>query len=308
MGRSDTVESRPMGILGHSSTPRILTLPSHGLVGRSPACVVRLADRRVSSEHARIQWTAEGWTLRDLSSRNGTLLNGTFIEPGLRHTLSTGDVLAFGGEAQAWTLLDAAAPVATGRELATGRILTARDGLLRFPGDSPFPYVCSLAPGRFILESEYEQRTVADGEVITIGEQHWMLHLPIVMDETELSEARPRHLSRLRWHFAVSSDEEFVEVTVHDGDEVIPLGSRAHHYMLLTLARHRQTDNEGWLYTDELCRMLGVEENHLNVQIFRAREELGRANVMDAANIIERRKATRQLRIDIADPTIVRSR
>lgn len=296
-----------MGILGSDTTARILTLPGHGLIGRSPACFVRLADRRVSSEHARIQWSGARWVLRDLSSRNGTRLNGALIDPGVDQALSAGDVLAFGSDEQAWTLLDASEPVAAGREPGTGRVITARDGLLRFPGsDSLFPYVCALAPGRFILEGEHEQRAVRDGEVVSVADRHWVLHLPVVMDATEQSDERPRHLSRLRWHFAVSGDEEFVRVTVQDGEEEIPLGSRAHHYMLLTLARQRIEDGDGWVYADDLCRMLGVEESHLNVKIFRAREELGKVNVIDAASIIERRKATRQLRANIRQATIDR--
>lgn len=41
--------------------------------GRDPACDLVLSDRMASREHARIEWTGDGWILVDLSS-NGTWL------------------------------------------------------------------------------------------------------------------------------------------------------------------------------------------------------------------------------------------
>lgn len=57
------------------------------IVGRASACDVVLADSGVSREHARIEVDANGVTIHDLKSRNGTWVNGeqtdgVKLEPG----------------------------------------------------------------------------------------------------------------------------------------------------------------------------------------------------------------------------------
>jgi pSer/pThr/pTyr-binding forkhead associated (FHA) protein len=55
-------------------------------IGRHPDSAVRLEQRSVSAEHALIFFSAANeWRIRDLKSRNGTLLNGSKVtEFGLR--------------------------------------------------------------------------------------------------------------------------------------------------------------------------------------------------------------------------------
>ena len=80
----------------------------------------------------------------------------------------------------------------------------------------------------------------------------------------------------------LSLDEEHASLEVKDGTARTDLGERSHHYCLATLARRRMADQErgiepgaqGWLGSAELSRMLGMETTHLNIQIFRAREQL----------------------------------
>ncbi|MEO1336418.1 MAG: FHA domain-containing protein, partial [Myxococcota bacterium] len=58
-----------------------LVLAAQCLVGRSAACQIRLDDRYVSSEHAKLVWTGSKWQVRDLGSRNGTFVDGRRVEP-----------------------------------------------------------------------------------------------------------------------------------------------------------------------------------------------------------------------------------
>lgn len=73
----------------------------------------------------------------------------------------------------------------------------------------------------------------------------------------------------------------------------------------VALARARIEDascadaEQGWRYNDDVRRMLGLEPGSLNVQIFRARQQLGGADVAGAAGIIERRATTGQLRLGV---------
>jgi hypothetical protein len=72
--------------------------PSGGLIGRSRECDVVLADANVSRRHAEIRPSAEGWTIADLGSTNGVLVNGRRISgaevlrPGDRIALGTADI------------------------------------------------------------------------------------------------------------------------------------------------------------------------------------------------------------------------
>jgi serine phosphatase RsbU (regulator of sigma subunit) len=65
------------------------------VVGRSSRADLALADRALSREHARLVRDAEGWSIEDLGSHNGTRLNETPIE-GLRR-LHDGDTISVGG-------------------------------------------------------------------------------------------------------------------------------------------------------------------------------------------------------------------
>lgn len=77
------------------------------------------------------------------------------------------------------------------------------------------------------------------------------------------------------------------------------MGERAHHYMLLTLARQRLKDAEsgqdqetqGWIELDQLSDMLDLEASHLNIQIFRARKQINGAlpKQLSLPPVIERR-------------------
>ncbi|MFT5455437.1 MAG: hypothetical protein ACI9K2_001916 [Myxococcota bacterium] len=293
-----------MGILVSDESGRVITLAGRCLIGRSASCFLRLQNPRVSSEHARLRWTGTGWELRDLGSRNGTSHNGTPLVPGQPVNLASGDQLVFGGGTDTtWTLADLSAPVPAARENATGRVVVERDGMLTFPGADPFPYLTGLSRDTWILEFEDEQRTARDGDIITVAGRSWTLHLPSVLDETITAMERPLCLLDLGLQLAVSADEEFVTLTVRTPTGAHDLGSRSHHYLLLTLARRRLAD-EGWVYADELARMLGLDDRHVNVQIFRARHELAELGVVDAAALIERRRGTRQLRLGTPHVTI----
>lgn len=73
-----------------------VTLPLVGtlIIGRSPDSDLVIADEFVSSSHARVLTTPDGAVLEDLSSTNGTLLNG---QPARRPLpLASGDVVEVG--------------------------------------------------------------------------------------------------------------------------------------------------------------------------------------------------------------------
>jgi pSer/pThr/pTyr-binding forkhead associated (FHA) protein len=62
-------------------------------IGRSASNHVVLRDHRISRLHARLEWDGEEVRLVDLSSANGTFLNGTRHDTG---ALKAGDLVAIG--------------------------------------------------------------------------------------------------------------------------------------------------------------------------------------------------------------------
>jgi pSer/pThr/pTyr-binding forkhead associated (FHA) protein len=64
------------------------------MVGRGPECEIRPNSDLVSRQHCLIQVTEESALIRDLGSRNGTLVNGQLVTG--EHKLSNGDTLQIG--------------------------------------------------------------------------------------------------------------------------------------------------------------------------------------------------------------------
>jgi pSer/pThr/pTyr-binding forkhead associated (FHA) protein len=49
-------------------------------IGRGDANTIVISSARVSRNHARIEWTGDSFTIRDMSSSNGTFVNGQRVE------------------------------------------------------------------------------------------------------------------------------------------------------------------------------------------------------------------------------------
>jgi predicted component of type VI protein secretion system len=282
-----------------------IVLPAHCVLGRSSTCTIRLGSGQASSEHARISYRQSqesAWVLRDLSSKNGTFVNGQCLPHGGSHTLSEGDRLAFGDPAVVWILEDASAPTAMARRLVTGELLAAEDGLLALPSPAePLATLFEAEGRRWAIELDGQLRAAEDGETIEAGGEAFVLHLPISPVSTVEAQA-PVPAEEAELQFRVSRDEEAVEVAARG--RVLP--PRAHHHTWLTLARARLRDREsahlaepqrGWLFVDDLCRTLSMDENKLNVEIYRIRKDAASLGLPGAAAMIERRRASRQLRI-----------
>jgi hypothetical protein len=299
-----------MGLLRDEAATTTWTIPARCVLGRSSTCTIQLNNPRVSGEHARLAWTRGGWELRDLGSRNGTWIDGQRLRPGEAVLLSLGTRVGFADPEGGYVLEEAGAPVAMARPLEGGAIVSAEAGLLVLPGaEDPRLTVFEDAIGRWVAELDGEPRQVADGQVLVLDEQSWMLHLPTAEDHTLDVGESPMVLDALELSFEVSADEEHVELEVRQNGRTSRLKSRAHHYLLLTLARARIEDAEGgeisvseqgWLYADQLAESLRVDDARLNVMIFRARKEFAALGVSGAASIVERRRGSRKLRIGVA--------
>lgn len=60
-------------------------------IGRDPECEIMIPDRQVSRVHAKLSISKHGVSIQDLSSKNGTYLNGNLIEEPV--LLQEGDII-----------------------------------------------------------------------------------------------------------------------------------------------------------------------------------------------------------------------
>ena len=279
-------------------------LAAQSLIGRSPACQIRLDDRYVSSEHAKLIWTGTKWQLRDLGSRNGTFVDGRRVEPGRPVLISMGSQLGFGESEVGWELIDATAPSALATSTTDGRRRTALGELLVLPDDDA-PLV-SIYPdpagsGWVVEDADGETSVVQDQTVITVGSQAWRLDLPVMSEATPMVTVA-QTLENVHLRLAVSPDEEKVVISVMLRGEVThKLEPREHSYLLLTLARarlddaHKPAGEQGWRDVEALTRMLKLDPNALNVSIHRARQQLARTGLEGAAGVVQTRRGRRRL-------------
>jgi hypothetical protein len=282
------------------------------VVGRAPACLLRLDDPGVSAEHASIFWTGDRWEVRDLGSSNGTFVDGKLLSPGERVALAEGAELAFGGESERWMLLDASPPVASVRRAGTGEVLVAKDGLLVLPSaEDPEISIFENEAGRWLVESGGPARPGVDQEELATAQGTWVLSVPPaapggIVPTTRRVHGHPKLIGVLTLHFSVGRDGEHVHLAIVQGKETVSLGARAHNELLLALAHARLAAEQdpsvseierGWVHVDDLAATLHVEPHYLSVGIYRARQQMAEAGVLNAGALIERRSSTRQVRL-----------
>jgi pSer/pThr/pTyr-binding forkhead associated (FHA) protein len=79
---------------GRPAGKGLLLVPGEYYLGRGPECHVRFNSDWVSRQHCLLRVEVGGVWLRDLASRNGTLVNGSLCEGERR--LADGDLLQVG--------------------------------------------------------------------------------------------------------------------------------------------------------------------------------------------------------------------
>ena len=300
-----------MAFLENDETRAVLR-PRHR-VGRSAGSHTQILTRNVSGEHAVISWTGERWELRDLGSRNGTWLDERKLEPGERAALQTGGRIAFGNPATIWRLGSTQPPGPAA--LTDEGVLEGSELFLALPSEDDPQAVVEFDPEMgWCLSQDNESRAAEDGASILLGDQTYVLALPghqppdpSTVNMTEISSVMDK-LIRQGLDFAVSADEEYIEVTARVGPDSPP---HPHHELLLVLARKRLADRseghaeseQGWVYTSDLRAMLRISANQLYVMSHRCKRELEEVGI-EPGRLLEKRTTSRQLRLGIQDLSV----
>jgi hypothetical protein len=282
-------------------------LSARYLIGRAPTCALRIDDPGVSGYHAELTWTGERWTLQDLGSRNGTSLDGRTLARGEHAPVSLGQELVLAG-ALRFALVDASPPTLIAID-PQGHVREAAHELLCLPSDElPELTLFRELDGRWWVETDSETRQIGEVETLIAGGVSWRVHAPLDIAATR--EASPAScLAEQTLRFVVSRDGEHVGLSLVRGGERLELPSRSHQFLLLALARARLADaakrelpdvEQGWVYREDLPRMLAIEPELVHLWIHRARKQLAEVGLRDATTLIERRASGTQIRLGVA--------
>ena len=284
------------------------------LVGRSSLCDWQLIEEDVSAQHAAVRWTGKAWELQDLGSRNGTFVRGQRLAPGGRVVLLPGMRIRFGTRGPEWLLHDASPPCTLAIRLRDRTRVVENAGTLVLPSDTdPQLVLFRDADGAWFAEDGDHVREVADDQTLVVSDEPWRLRTEAPVVETYQSNDRTSAIDALQLRFRVSSDEEHVEVSARLGGTETLVPPRVHHYLLLLLARCRLADiaknpeataTHGWIQQEQLSKMLRKSPLHINVEIYRARQQFAELGFTGAVKLIERRRDTGELRMGCASLVI----
>lgn len=151
---------------------------------------------------------------------------------------------------------------------------------------APEIVICQKADCRWLIADQLGLRTLDEHTEVRLDGRLWRLR--------ETVEQRPT------FRFLVSQDEEHVRLEIGLHGSHVDLGERVHHQSLLLLARERRSDELrgftasecGWRDVAMLESMLGIDAQHFNTHLLRARRQVARALRGDAIQLefVERRR------------------
>jgi hypothetical protein len=291
-----------------SGTTRLLE-PEH-LIGRGSTCSLRLQPRYISARHALLRWAKGRWRLRDLGSRNGTFIDGERVRAGEEYGVRRGSKLAFGRPTEtSWEVVDESAPAPMVVPSDGEDPVVLEGDLLAIPSaEDPRAMIYRHPNGHWVLEQPDAAIRIGHLHLFEVAGRAWrfccvedpcMTTAAVSVDEL--------HVSRIHVHLLVAKNEEHVEIQIRNGARAVDLGTRTVNDLLVTLARARLDDAKaglpdaacGWVDSEELARDPSMAPPQLHVDVFRIRKHFAAHGVVDAANVIERRPRTRQLRVGI---------
>lgn len=301
-----------MAYLINTQTNEKQYLLSHHTFGRRDELVdTCIGKPEVSKIHAVIEWAGQEWHIRSFG-RNGTWVNGHRLKPTENHVLKVGQTVHFSDPRQNGWLIENLTPpcdLLVGLNEQSNTQSLSHYHLL--PSDEE-PLValffCSIRRS-WVLEhrstfagadNEDSIILVDTNDTVEFADYQWRLFLIDNEPQTVDMSEQPSNVNHCAFNFDVSLDEEHVQLCLEHKGQPIDLGERSHHYLLLHLARIKAQHakdgidgkNQGWIHNDQLERELGIDNSHINIQIFRARKQIAHAipNMNGLADLLERRR------------------
>ena len=281
------------------------------IVGRLRESNTILSCADSSPIHAIISWNHGSWQIKDISAK-GVYINGLKMPPASQCRMHQGDQIKFGSEnGVVWTLLNEDPPQSMLISMSSNLpAITLSDKVVALPStDNPLAVLSKSRYGYWICEGPEKTHELKSGDLVGDRDNQWQfVDWSVLEGFKESNIAQSKKAEHLSFLFNVSQDEEHVSLTVQVGEKKLPLGERSHHYLLLLLARKKlenkfagiTNEEQGWILTSELSKMLGLSERHINIQIHRIRKQLIGLHPVyfDDHSVIERRIGALRLTVD----------
>lgn len=286
-------------------------LNAHHLFGRLAYSVNTVINQpEVSRIQALIEWVGNEWKLTD-HGKNGTWLNQQQLTKESAKVIKQGDIINFGSmNANEYLVANVEPPQ---------DILVALDNSGHRQADVIPLNTYNLLPNNekpecalflaypnscWCVESLTDTSTppsrLRDNDLISFANKRWQLKLNRSEEQTREIYHDAWPLDDVEFIFNLSMDEEHATLSIQTPVGVINLGARTHHYLTLLLARYKADEvaskvdetEQGWVYTEQLAKDLGLAETHVNIQIYRARKQFESAfdTQIDTENFIQRRR------------------
>ncbi|KZN30835.1 FHA domain-containing protein [Pseudoalteromonas luteoviolacea] len=294
-------------------------LKSYHTFGRFKFNVDTFLDKPgISRHHAIIEYTNESWLIRDVST-NGIWINDRKIDKNLPYQLSENDKIDFAAPGQnsfVVASLNANCQYFVSQNNPKNVIEIENQMLLPNEEEPTHIVYYDALLNYWFLEdlNTSDRQALIDGGITSLFGEQWLFFCAGVSTMTKHLEQQPS-VKPLSLNFSVSLDEEKTDLSLHVEGEEIDLGSRSHHYLMLLLARIRIEDkqsgldpeSQGWIYREDLAKKLGVQMNHMNIMVHRARKQLSEASpekAPEAGYILETNNG--QIRMNCQDITILK--
>ncbi|MCV2886338.1 FHA domain-containing protein [Aestuariibacter sp. AA17] len=294
-----------MARLKHSPSGDTIFLKAFHRFGRLAFSVDTLLNYpEITRIHAVVEWSGNEWVLRDLS-RNGVWINQQRIPPREAVSITAGDIIVFSElNPEPFEVISDDKPF----DLLIPDDPAGHDAIrLR-----NYHFLPNASSPETIIYFDSEQyrwcaenihlrvlQPLNDGEIITIGDSTWRMFKASVDSEHTL-DLHSQETASLEYIFSLSLDEELAELKVKNQHTTLDLDVRSHHYLTVLLARYRlqdmqeafEEDVQGWVSMKQLSKDLGMSEQHVNIQIHRARKQFVECieDKMAAQMLIERKR------------------
>ncbi len=269
-----------MGLLTTFDESRCIYLKSSPTLGRDSGLVdTLLHDPLCSRLQCIVSYHKEGWVIED-KSKNGTWLNGDRLKPG-RNKLRVGDQINFPGDTkEVWRFADNAAPRPVLVDRATDRYLELNDHCNILPNEEDPELLITKQGDDWIVEEGERVYNISGGSALMFSNQLWHFYPNDLIFNTVTQIVKRVDHSIPQLSFKVSLNEENVQMSVAAESVKKEFGYKAHHVLLRELARRCiedeksgiATSEHGWISSDLLIKVMGIEPTHLNLLIYRSRK------------------------------------
>lgn len=179
------------------------------VIGRGQDCDIVLDEHQVSRQHARLQHTAQGWTLVDLGSTNGTQVNGQPLRANQPYTLQPGDRVTLGN-----SVLVLQQPVADAAQPTTGpKKGKPHPALLAAGAVLIVAVLAGIVVGLVLLLQDKEEET-APGGLDPLDQVEELLPLPTVLEGITTALPIPTQLEEFATAMPVPTEFEEMKTSL----------------------------------------------------------------------------------------------